>query len=64
MHGAYRSLLRKLQDIFNGDTHGMTGAIAMMNSQMSTHGRKVVWTKIMEVESNDATCGPIWDYDW
>lgn len=64
-HGAYRSLLRKLQDIFDGDTHGMTDAIAMMKS-LSTHGRKVMWTKIMEGESegNDTTCGPMWDYDW
>ncbi|KAL5481450.1 hypothetical protein EMCRGX_G021606, partial [Ephydatia muelleri] len=64
-HGAYRSLLRKLQDIFDGDAHGMTDAIAMMKS-LSTHGRKVMWTKIMEGESegNDTTCGPMWDYDW
>ena len=64
-HGAYRSLLRKLQDIFNGDIHGVTDAIAIMKS-LSAHGRKLMWTKIIagEPESNVTTCGPIWDYDW
>ena len=61
-HGAYRSLLRKLQDIFNGDMHGITGAIAIMKS-LSAHGRKLMLTK-GEPDSNDTTCGPIWDYDW
>ena len=63
-HGAYRSLLRNLQDIFSGKVNGTTGmknAVTIMES-MAVHARKLMWTKIRP--EDDQTCGPVWDFDW
>ena len=63
-HGAYRSLLRNLQEIFSGKVDGTTGmknAVTIMES-MAVHARKLMWTKIRP--EDDQTCGPVWDFDW
>ena len=63
-HGAYRALLRNLQEIFLGKVDGTTGmknAVTIMES-MAVHARKLMWTKIRP--EDDQTCGPVWDYDW
>ena len=63
-HGAYRALLRNLQEIFSGTVNGTTGmknAVTIMEA-MAVHARKLMWTKI--TPDDDETCGPVWDYDW
>ena len=59
-HGAYRALLRKLQEVFDGNTAGMKDSIALMYT-LAVHGHKVMQIKIPRTEVN---CGPVWDYEW
>ena len=60
-HYAYRALLRKLQEVFDGDTHGLKDAIAIMYT-LAVHGHKTMRTKLED--NSDETCGPVWDYEW
>ena len=60
-HDAYRSLLRKLQEVFSGRPDLIKDAATNMES-LAVHARKLMWTKIRDDE--DITCGPVWDYNW
>ena len=71
-HGAYRALLRRLQEVFDGDKEGVLDMIAIMES-LGVHARKVMWTNLSPPSPVDpteyppcaeVTCGPVWDYDW
>ena len=71
-HGAYRALLKRLQEVFDGDKEGVMDMIAIMES-LGVHARKVMWTNLNPPSLDDpteyppcaeVTCGPVWDYDW
>ena len=71
-HGAYRALLRRLQEVFDGDKEGLMDSITIMES-LGVHARKVMWTNLKPPTEDDptefppcaeVTCGPVWDYDW
>ncbi|KAL5473634.1 hypothetical protein EMCRGX_G028138 [Ephydatia muelleri] len=59
-HGAWRALLRKLQEVFDGNIGGMMDSIALMHT-LAVHGHKVMQINIEGTEEN---CGPVWDYEW
>ena len=60
-HNAYRALLRKLQDVFDGHPDDLKDVIAMMYT-LAAHGHKVMTTKLND--NSEETCGPVWDYEW
>jgi hypothetical protein len=43
-HFAYRALLRKLQEVFNGHPEGMTHALQLMEA-LQVHGKKLLWIR-------------------
>ena len=59
-HGAYRALLRKLQEVFDGNTEGMKESVALMHT-LAVHGHKVMQ---INIEGTGENCGPVWDYKW
>eukprot|EP00731_Ephydatia_muelleri_P002393 Em0001g2393a len=70
-HGVYRALLKRLQEVFDGDK-GVLDMIAILES-LGVHARKVMWTNLSPPSPVDpteyppcaeVTCGPVWDYDW
>ena len=63
-HGAYRALLKKLQEVFDGNTKGMKDSIALMYT-LAVHGHKVMQVNIQDRQKDrNETCGPVWDYEW
>ena len=60
-HGAYRRLLRKLQEIFSGHPEDIFIALEIMES-LIIHAKRLMWTKYDS--NNNTTCGPVWDYTW
>ena len=63
-HIAYRALLRKLQEVFNGHPEGMTHALQLMET-LQVHGKKLMWIHFHPNDSFDnRTCGPVWEYEW
>eukprot|EP00731_Ephydatia_muelleri_P001489 Em0001g1489a len=71
-HGAYRALLKRLQEVFDGDKEGVLDMIAIMEL-LGVHARKVMWTNLSPPSPDDpteyppcaeVTCDPVWDYDW
>ena len=60
-HQTYRSLLRKLEQVFGGSPDGITDAMAIMESL----GLQAKILMTMPVgDSEKQTCGPIFDYEW
>lgn len=63
-HQVYRALLRKLQEVFNGSPDEIKEAITLMES-LQVHAKKLMWTKFNpNSNTDDTTCGPVWDYYW
>ena len=63
-HQAYRALLHKLQEVFTGRPDEINNAITLMES-LQVHAKKLMWTKLNpDSETDDTTCGPVWDYYW
>lgn len=60
-HGVYRALLKRLQEMFDGLSEDIKGAIAVMES-LGIHARLVMQTRLQSHE--ETTCGPVWDYNW
>ena len=63
-HQTYRSLLRKLDQVFGGDPNGVSDAMGIMES-LALQMKSLM---AMPVGGSGAlanlTCGPIFDYDW
>jgi hypothetical protein len=63
-HLTYRALLRKLQEVFDGNPDKINEAITIMES-LQVHAKKLMWTKFYpDSDTDDTTCGPVWDYSW
>ena len=63
-HKVYRNLLRKLQEVFNGEPDEIFTAIELMDS-LKVHAKRLMWTKFNPFDPQDKrTCGPIWEYKW
>lgn len=63
-HQVYRTLLRKLQEVFNGQPQKIGETITIMES-LQVHAKKLMWTKFRPDSTvDDTTCGPVWDYHW
>jgi len=60
-HTLYRSLIRKLQEVFSGSPEEISEAVTIMES-LQAHAKKLMWTKFYP--DSDTTCGPVWDYEW
>ena len=60
-HETYRSLLRKLDQVFGGKPDGIADAMAIMESL----GLQAKNLMVMPARNrDDQTCGPIFDYEW
>lgn len=63
-HQVYRMLLKKLQDVFNGNPKDIGRAVQLMES-LQLHAKKLRWVKFNPNNPyDDTTCGPVWDYEW
>ena len=60
-HEAFRSMLRSLQEVFNGSPEKIDVAVEIMES-MQVHAKKTMWTKFKP--HSIEMCGPVWDYEW
>ena len=60
-HQTYRSLLRKLEQVFGGRPDGIADAMAIMESL----GLQAKILMAMPLgDSDNRTCGPVFDYEW
>ena len=60
-HQTYRSLLRKLDDVFGGNPKGVSDAMSIMESLML----QMKALMAMPVEGSETvTCGPVFEYEW
>ena len=63
-HRVYRSLLRKLQQVFNGHAEDILETVYLMES-LQGHAKRLMWIEYRpEDPDDDSTCGPVWDYFW
>jgi rubrerythrin len=60
-HQTYRSLLRKLEQVFGGRPNGIEDAMAIMES-LGLQAKILMAMPIGDLENR--TCGPIFDYEW
>ena len=63
-HQTYRSLLRKLDEVFEGSPQGISDAMSIMESLGLQ--AKILMTMPMEDSPGmeKQTCGPVFDYEW
>ena len=63
-HQVYRSLLAKIQEMFDGNPDAIDDAVYLMES-LQLHAKELMW---LEVPSPPGwpkyTCGPVFDYEW
>lgn len=63
-HTAYRKLLKKLQEVFDGNPDQISITVELMES-LQVHAKKLMWTKFNpDSLFDDTTCGPVWEYNW
>ena len=62
-HGVYRSLLRKLQNVFSGAPEELKDTVSIMES-LQVHGKKLMNISLNATDPNSPTVGPVWDYEW
>ena len=62
-HGAFRNMLRSLQETFNGSPKKIYKAVEVMES-LHVHAKKTMWTKLRPNSDDERTCGPVWNYEW
>ena len=62
-HGIYRSLLRKLQNVFDGSPEELKDAVSIMES-LQVHGKQLMNISLNASDPKSPTVGPVWDYEW
>jgi hypothetical protein len=62
-HEAYRALLRKMQEVFDGNPDKMDEAVTIMET-LQVHAKKLMFTKFDPDSDDETTCGPVWEYTW
>lgn len=67
-HEVYRTLLRVLQDTFDGHPERIREVVKLMEL-LKTHAKRVIWTRLESYttrppKDGEVMCGPIWDYEW
>ena len=58
-HTTYRTLLRKLQEVFNGSPAEILETFELMES-LKVHAKELIRIEF----DTSTTCGPVWEYDW
>ena len=62
-HQVYRTLLRKLQEVFNGEPEKISDAVAIMES-LQVHAKRLMALPLDPNDPNSETVGPVFDYFW
>ena len=63
-HQVYRSLLHRLQLVFNGHSEDVFVTVQLMKS-LGVHAQRLMSIKYRPDDPHDdTTCGPVWDYFW
>ena len=62
-HQQYRSLLRQLQAVFDGNSGGIKDAVATMET-LTAFGKRAAAEKMHPDMCDSETVGPVWDYEW
>ena len=63
-HQVYRSLLHRLQQVFNGHSEDIFVTVQLMKS-LGVHAKRLMSIKYRPDDPHDdTTCGPVWDYYW
>ena len=63
-HRVYRSLLAKLQEMFDGNPKAVDDAVYLMES-LQIHAKELMRVEVPSPPGwPKHTCGPIFDYEW
>ena len=62
-HKQYRSLLRQLQHVFDGNPDGIKDTVATMQT-LTVFGKRAAAEKMDPEMCDSETAGPVWDYEW
>ena len=62
-HKQYRSLLRQLQAVFDGNPEGIKNTVATMETLIA-FGKRAAAEKMDPELCDSETAGPVWDYEW
>ena len=62
-HQIYRNLLRKLQQVFDGEPEKVFDTVSIMESLL-VHAKRVMRTKLDVNNPKSETVGPVFDYEW
>ena len=62
-HSTYRTLLRTLDQVFNGDPESISEALAIMES-LKVQAKFLMALPVDASQPHGETCGLVFDYDW
>ena len=62
-HKEYRSLLKQLQAVFDGNPEGIRDTVVTMET-LIIFGKRAAAEKIDPDACDSETVGPVWDYEW
>ena len=62
-HQQYRSLLRQLQTVFDGNPEGIKDTVSTMET-LVVFGKRAAAEKMNPELCDSETAGPVWDYEW
>ena len=62
-HQQYRSVLKQMQAVFDGNPKGIRDTVATMET-LNVYGKQAAAEKMNPEVCDSETVGPVWDYEW
>ncbi len=62
-HQQYRSVLKQMQAVFDGNPEGIRDTVATMET-LNVYGKRAAAEKMDPEVCDSETVGPVWEYEW